>query len=103
MHEGVPPVGECAENYDGPIPAVVHLHGGDVPPEIDGGPDAWFTSDGLHQGHGYYSFPGTGGPGSNTAVYRYPNTQEAGADLVPRPHPGRHPPERVRGTWPGLT
>ncbi len=76
LNEGVPPVGECAENYDGPIPAVVHLHGGDVPPEIDGGPDAWFTSDGLYQGHGYYSFPGTGGPGANMAVYRYPNRQE---------------------------
>ena len=76
MNEGMPPVGECANHYDGPIPAVVHLHGGDVPPELDGGPDAWFTSDGLYQGHGYYSFPGTGGPGSNMAVYRYPNDQE---------------------------
>jgi len=76
MNMGMPPVGECAENYAGPIPAVVHLHGGDVPPELDGGPDAWFTSDGLYQGHGYYSFPGTGGPGSNMAVYRYPNEQE---------------------------
>ncbi len=75
-NEGKPPAGECAENYSGPIPAVVHLHGGDVPPELDGGPDAWFTSDGLYQGHGYYSFPGTGGPGSNLAVYRYPNDQE---------------------------
>jgi FtsP/CotA-like multicopper oxidase with cupredoxin domain len=75
-NEGQPPAGECALNYDGPIPAVVHLHGGDVPPELDGGPDAWFTSDGLYQGHGYYSFPGTGGPASNMAVYRYPNQQE---------------------------
>lgn len=76
LHEGVPPTGGCAEHYQGPIPAVVHLHGGDVPPEIDGGPDAWFTSDGTHRGHGYYSFPGTGGPGTNIAVYRYPNRQE---------------------------
>jgi FtsP/CotA-like multicopper oxidase with cupredoxin domain len=75
-NEGMPPVGECAEHYDGPIPAVVHLHGGDLPPVLDGGPDALFTSDGLYQGHGYYSFPGTGGPGSNMAVYRYPNNQE---------------------------
>ena len=58
-NEGMPPVGECAENYGGPIPAVVHLHGGGVPPQLDGGPDAWFTGDGLYQGHGYYSFPGT--------------------------------------------
>ena len=33
---GMPPIGECAEHYDGPIPAVVHLHGGDVPPVLDG-------------------------------------------------------------------
>ena len=76
MNHGMPPMEECAEHYDGPIPAVIHLHGGDVPPQLDGGPDAWFTSDGLYQGHGYYSFPGTGGPGTNVAVYRYPNEQE---------------------------
>src|SRR5262249_8537343 len=29
----------CARNYVGPIPAVVHLHGGEVPPGLDGGPD----------------------------------------------------------------
>ncbi|HXI03853.1 MAG TPA: multicopper oxidase [Candidatus Saccharimonadales bacterium] len=75
-HEGMPAVGECAQHYDGPIPAVAHLHGGEVPPDLDGGPDAWFTSDGSYQGHAYYSFPGTGGPGSNEAVYRYPNEQE---------------------------
>ena len=40
----------AAQNYDGPIPACVHLHGGEVPPELDGGPDAWFTSDGSDQG-----------------------------------------------------
>ena len=40
------------------IPAVPHLHGGEVPPVLDGGPDAWFTSDGLaSQGHGYYTNP----------------------------------------------
>jgi hypothetical protein len=33
--------------YEGPIPAVPHLHGGEVPPVLDGGPDAWFTSDGA--------------------------------------------------------
>ncbi|HXI04407.1 MAG TPA: multicopper oxidase domain-containing protein [Candidatus Saccharimonadales bacterium] len=75
-HEGEPPTGECAMHYDGPVPAVIHLHGGEVPPHLDGGPDAWFTSDGLYQGHAYYSYPGTGGPGSNMAVYRYPNGQE---------------------------
>lgn len=64
----------CAQNYAGPIPAVVHLHGGEVPPEIDGSPDSWFTSDGMYKGHKYYSFPLAP---SNAATYRYPNTQEA--------------------------
>ncbi len=72
---GIPAFGSpCAQNYAGPVPAVVHLHGGEVPPKIDGGPDAWFTSDGLHHGHGYYSEPGATG---NQAIYNYPNTQEA--------------------------
>jgi spore coat protein A len=72
---GFPAFGsDCAQNYAGPIPAVVHLHGGEVPPELDGGPDAWFTSDGAYQGHGYYSFAGAA---SNEAIYKYPNTQEA--------------------------
>jgi len=77
MNKGMPPSATCAMNYDGPIPAVVHLHGGEVPPQIDGGPDAWFTSDGVYQGHAYYSKFGTGGPGTNYAVYRYPNRMEA--------------------------
>ena len=70
----------CAKNYGegtnpGPVPAVVHLHGGEVPPELDGGPDAWFTSDGLKIGHGYHSFLDLNA--KNYAIYRYPNTQEA--------------------------
>jgi FtsP/CotA-like multicopper oxidase with cupredoxin domain len=64
----------CAQNYSGSIPAVGHLHGGEVPPEIDGGPDSWFTSDGLAHGHAYYTFAGAAG---NEAIYRYPNDQEA--------------------------
>jgi spore coat protein A len=63
----------CAQNYDGPIAAVAHLHGGEVPAEIDGGPDSWFTSDGAHFGHKYYS---SGAP-ANRATYKYPNTQLA--------------------------
>jgi FtsP/CotA-like multicopper oxidase with cupredoxin domain len=72
----MPPEPPCDEHYDGPIPAVVHLHGGDVPPVLDGGPDAWYTSDGLYQGHAYYTRPGVSVAG-NEAVYRYPNGQEA--------------------------
>ena len=52
--------------YTGPVPAVVHLHGGEVPAWSDGGPDAWFTPGGMDGGHA-----------AMTNVYRYPNTQEA--------------------------
>jgi len=66
--------GHQMTNYAGPVPAVAHLHGGEVPPQLDGGPDAWFTPDGIH-GHAYWA--GAGGSGGNTSVYNYPNTQEA--------------------------
>ncbi len=73
---------------DVPIPAVVHLHGGEVPPMLDGGPDSWvmsFNNPGYAMsGHGYYTYlpPPTGftqgdpAPG-NYFQYNYPNTQEA--------------------------
>jgi spore coat protein A len=67
--------GHSMVNYAGPVPAVPHLHGGEVPPELDGGPDAWFTSDGNYVGHAYYSKDGTGA--KNYCIYRYPNSQEA--------------------------
>lgn len=73
---GVAPTGDCALHYSGPIPAVPHLHGGYVPPVIDGGPDAWFTSDGNFHGPSYYTYhPLT--DANNECVYRYPNAQEA--------------------------
>jgi spore coat protein A, manganese oxidase len=72
---GTPPVGNCAQSYAGPIPACVHIHGGEVPAWLDGGPDAWYTSDGNYKGHGYYTHLGVPAAG-NEAVYRYPNTQE---------------------------
>jgi len=75
-HMGGMPMGYCAQHYSGPIPTVPHVHGGEIPPVIDGGPDAWFTSDGAYHGHGYYTRPGVTVAG-NEAVYRYPNTQEA--------------------------
>ncbi len=72
---GYPPPGDpCAKNYSGPIPAVPHLHGGEVPPQIDGGPDQWFTSDGKYQGARYY----TSGAKGNSVVFNYPNVQAAG-------------------------
>jgi spore coat protein A, manganese oxidase len=51
--------------YLGPVPAVVHLHGGEVPSAFDGGPDAWWTPDGIR------------GPGYVTDQYVYPNEQQA--------------------------
>jgi spore coat protein A, manganese oxidase len=71
-----PPGSDGAQNYLGPIPAVVHLHGGEVPPVLDGGPDAWVTSDGQHIGHGFYSKDGWS-QGQKHHIYRYPNSQEA--------------------------
>ena len=54
--QGFPPPGDpCAFNYSGPIPAVPHLHGGEVPAELDGSPDSWFTSDGLRRGRKFYT------------------------------------------------
>jgi len=71
-------------NYTGPIPAVPHLHGGEVPAALDGGPDAWFLSDAPNpnaypvHGPGYYSSQVAGDTvNPNEAIYRYPNTMEA--------------------------
>ncbi len=65
---------QCFQPYAGPVPTTVHLHGGEIPSAFDGGPDQWFTPDGLYHGTGYASlFPVAG----NAAVYRYPNGQEA--------------------------
>ncbi len=52
--------------YVGPVPAVVHLHGGEVPSAFDGGPDAWWTPGQAQKG-----------PGFVTDTYTYPNEQEA--------------------------
>ena len=45
--------------YEAPVPAAVHLHGGEVPAVLDGGPDSWWTPNGIY-GHGYYSKGGIG-------------------------------------------
>ncbi len=77
--------------YMGPVLAVPHLHGGEVPAILDGGPEAWFASNVpgpdtvtpyiLH-GPAYYAGTDVAGgganpPAANEAIYRYPNTQEA--------------------------
>jgi spore coat protein A, manganese oxidase len=59
--------------YTGPIPTVVHLHGGEDQSTSDGAPEAWFTNNGLH-GKGYATFTPTS---ANSAVYQYPNGQQA--------------------------
>ncbi|MGE5894575.1 MAG: copper oxidase, partial [bacterium] len=59
--------GMSMDHYMGPIPAVPHIHGGDVPPVLDGGPDSWFTSDGIH-GHAYYAGTDVVGSGANPAA-----------------------------------
>ncbi len=69
------PTGDCAEHYGGSIPAVPHLHGGEQPPVIDGGPEQWFTADGSHVGNAYYSRDGL--EAKNYCIYRYLNVQEA--------------------------
>jgi len=60
-----------------PVPLVTHLHGGEVPSASDGGPDAWFTSDGMNDpmyGPAYTPEEIAGfEPGSVT--FHYPNTQ----------------------------
>ena len=55
--------------YDGPWPSAVHIHGGEVAPAFDGGPDAWVSpiGSGGPTGIGY--------PGN---TYTYPNGQEEG-------------------------
>jgi len=59
------PSDPCCAAYAGPVPTAVHLHGGEVASQFDGGPDSWFTADG-HVGPGYLG-----------NVYTYPNAQEA--------------------------
>jgi spore coat protein A len=84
LHSGFDPMPTLGDtrHYTGSVPAVPHLHGGEIPPVLDGGPDAWFTADGLSKGHAYYAGidvvgGGANPPGNNEAIYRYLNTQEA--------------------------
>jgi FtsP/CotA-like multicopper oxidase with cupredoxin domain len=65
--------GHSDNPYTGPIPTVVHLHGGEDQSTSDGVPEGWFTNNGLH-GPGYSSYAPTS---PNSAVCNYPNTQQA--------------------------
>jgi len=78
------PTSGAPNHYLGPVLAVPHLHGAEDPAVIDGGPEAWFASDvagtapiSVSHGPAYYTHPGVAAA-SNEAVYRYPNTQQAG-------------------------
>ena len=59
--------------YTGPIPTVVHLHGGEDQSTSDGVPEGWFTNNGLH-GPGYFTASPTS---ANAAIYQYPNRQQS--------------------------
>ena len=63
---GVFATARAGRSYAGPIPAVVHLHGAEVPSQFDGHPEAWFTPENELKGRAYV-----------TNAYQYPNTQEA--------------------------
>lgn len=64
----------CKQNYIGPVPATVHLHGAEIPAAYDGDPESWFTPNGL-KGADFHTI---GNPAPGTAVYEYPNSQEPG-------------------------
>ena len=62
-----------SDPYDGPIPMVTHLHGGEMPSDSDGGPNSWFMPEGTT---GVNAF----GPGfafNASTNCTYPNEQEA--------------------------
>ncbi len=57
------------EPYNGPIPMVTHLHGGEMPSNSDGGPNAWFMPG--------YSQLGPAFAHNASDLSSYPNMQEA--------------------------
>lgn len=75
---GQPPTGTCGSIYLGPQPAIPHIHGGEVEPAYDGGPDAWWLPVNavapVAQGIGAPA----GATATGTATFTYPNTQQAG-------------------------
>lgn len=64
----------CCQVFTGPIPAVAHLHGGEAFSAVDGGPEQWFTPNGL-KGKDFFSYDH---PGPGEAIYYYENRQEPG-------------------------
>ncbi|HSJ98793.1 MAG TPA: multicopper oxidase [Myxococcota bacterium] len=100
LHWANPP-GECAHGpsrpdcegtsqapYTGPVPMVVHLHGGESPQESDGFPEAWTVPDTplppfvkFATGTFYERFRASSPLGAlwepGTMVFQYPNRQRA--------------------------
>ena len=64
--------------YNGDIPMVTHLHGGEMPSGSDGGPTAWFMPTGN-------PLTGPGFVASQSFISTYPNNQESGT-LWYHPH-----------------
>ncbi|MBI5582592.1 MAG: multicopper oxidase domain-containing protein [Deltaproteobacteria bacterium] len=62
--------------YSGPQPAVPHIHGGEVLPLYDGGPDAWWLPVNTITGATGSGSPAA--PGAGQATFIYPNEQQAG-------------------------
>lgn len=54
-----------------PVPLVTHVHGAEVQSTSDGGPNQWFTPNGIH-GQDYHTVVPTS---ANSAVDYYPNEQ----------------------------
>jgi FtsP/CotA-like multicopper oxidase with cupredoxin domain len=62
-------------NAQTPVPLVTHVHGLEVQSYYDGGPNEWFTYDGIH-GPGYSTNSSLADTPGNEAVYYYPNEQQ---------------------------
>ncbi len=62
-------------NAQAPVPLVTHVHGLEVQSYSDGGPNAWFTYDGIH-GPSYSTNSSLADTPGNEAVYYYPNEQQ---------------------------
>jgi len=64
-------------NAQTPVPLVPHLHGGEVSSFSDGGPEAWWTYNGI-LGPTYSTNGAFTTTPSNKAAYYYPNAQNPG-------------------------
>ena len=69
--------------YTGPVPIVTHVHGAHVGPESDGYPEAWWLPAATNIPGGYatqgtfYDTFDLAGTTDGTALFQYPNTQNA--------------------------